>query len=317
MSLACPWCHKPFDFEGSIVRHATRVHKKRRYDYDLLVKHNGVVPKCACGCEQDVAYSQHFFGFNRFIHGHQQRDPDVLAAMLAGSVTADRELLSQRKKEWWTDPTNAEKQQKVKATWTTAMQRGHAVARTTPEYTANISNRMKEQWSSEWGQQHREYCKTQEFRDTVSANTKQAVDNDVIRDKLSRLASQNQANGKIGTNLTKRTWVLNPFTGVVEHFDSGWEVTLLNNAVARGIPIKRNSDVFIPYQDINGRSHRYVPDFVTLSGLTLIEVKGRMTDNDVLKLAAGEAHAQASSLSFVVFPSKSSMNDDALWQQIR
>jgi len=103
--VSCPWCDMSFSSVASVVRHASRAHGKDRRGYDLLVLHAGAVPKCECGCGQDTEYHTHDRKFNRFVRGHQSRDPSVLAAMVEGGRAAPQK--HKEKKEMAAPATTA------------------------------------------------------------------------------------------------------------------------------------------------------------------------------------------------------------------
>lgn len=317
----CPWCDKSFKSETSVVRHSSRIHLKGRYDYDLLIKHNDIIPKCGCGCGQDVEYSQHVNAFNRFVKNHQHNDVEIKKLMLDGSrkVQSDPDIkkrISQSVKKWWSEPKNADKAKKIIDRWFPALQKGHAVARKKKSYKDSLSHRLCNQWSNEWGIKMRDIFDTDEFRDKVSASVTEALASPDIREKLSKHAAKLQANGIIGPNMTKRSWMINPFIMKKEHLDSGWERLFLECAIDRNIAIVRNYDVFIQYEE--GKNKRiYVPDFVSLSGRTLIEIKGMKTLTDELKLSAGELYCNKNNLAFVVFSSiKQIKYDNESWEKI-
>lgn len=317
----CPWCDKEFELENSVVRHSSRVHGKDRREFDLKTKYGGVVPKCKCGCGQDVNYNYHEKAFNTFIRAHQQRVDEIRNKMIeAGRAIAKDEQECQRRSEsarsWWHDPNNAEHCKEIVRKWMTALHEGHRRASETPEYRNQLRESMITKWAGEWGDRQRELLSSPENRERVSSATKEALNNDEIREKLSQLASNNQAKGIIAVNRSKRSWVFNPFTGADEHCDSSWEVKLLNEAIRRNVPIKRNRDIIIGYTDEVGHHHNYVPDFVTLSNMTIIEVKGRKTQRDELKLLSGLDYCRDNHVNFVVFDSLSRLTSDELWNSI-
>ncbi len=63
----CPWCNVSKPLRG-LACHAGRVHGKESKELHLIVLHGGTLPKCACGCGQDVAWLQRRFG--AYLRGH-------------------------------------------------------------------------------------------------------------------------------------------------------------------------------------------------------------------------------------------------------
>lgn len=90
--------------------------------------------------------------------------------------------------------------------------------------------------------------------------------------------------GKIGPQAPYKTeWKMNPFTGKEEYMHSSWETRFLDQCIERGVPITKQHNVRIPYVDPNGQERIYIPDFLTLDGKMLYEVKGYTTDVDYEK----------------------------------
>ena len=55
---------------------------------------------------------------------------------------------------------------------------------------------------------------------------------------------------------------------------SSWETRFLDSCIELSIPVTKQHGIRIPYVDPNGVERTYVPDFITLDGKTLYEVKG-------------------------------------------
>jgi hypothetical protein len=87
--------------------------------------------------------------------------------------------------------------------------------------------------------------------------------------------------GKIGPQAPyKAEWKLNPFTGKEEYMHSSWETRFLDECIDKSIPVTKQHGIRIPYVDPNGLERTYIPDFLTLDGRTLYEVKGNETEVD-------------------------------------
>jgi hypothetical protein len=87
--------------------------------------------------------------------------------------------------------------------------------------------------------------------------------------------------GKIGPQAPyKAEWKLNPFTGKEEYMHSSWETRFLDECIERDMPVTKQHSIRIPYFDPNGLERVYIPDFLTLDGKTVYEIKGYETDND-------------------------------------
>jgi hypothetical protein len=236
----------------------------------------------------------------------------IAAGTAAAHDPEKRQKNSEALKRYWDNAGDEKK--KERGEMFTAARRAAGVYES-EHFRKAVSDAAKERWQVK-GDQYRETMRSQEFRDKVSVATKAALDNDESREMLSIRASRNQALGIIAPNRTKRSWMFNPFTGVDEHLDSGWERIVLEEAIRRNIPITRNKTIFIPYDDFEGKHHRYVPDFVTLSGKTVIEVKGMMTPIDAVKFSFAQVHCSNLGASFVVLDSTNACVSDSTWFSI-
>lgn len=78
----------------------------------------------------------------------------------------------------------------------------------------------------------------------------------------------------------------NPFTDKEERMHSSWESAFLDECVKHGIPVTKAHDLRIPYVGLDRSQHQYVPDFVDLEDGTVVEVKGHLSETDVIKLNA-------------------------------
>jgi len=198
------------------------------------------------------------------------------------------------------------------------MQEAARLAREDPDVRERVARGFKNFWKVPENREKMEKIfSTQEFRDRVSAGTKRAIDDlpQDVRDRMSERAADNQAYGVIGPNMTKRTWRRNPFTGEDEHYDSGWEVKFIDEAIRRNIPIKRNTTIRIKYIDPTSQKLKtYVPDFITLDERVVIEVKGMMTDGDRAKITALHEMCEETGQTAVVVSSLTQIGMDVTWE---
>lgn len=69
---ACLECGKVCVNRRSLGNHVARSHKELNGLQGYVLKHVifGVVPKCACGCLQDVAWHKTFYSYNDYVNGH-------------------------------------------------------------------------------------------------------------------------------------------------------------------------------------------------------------------------------------------------------
>lgn len=316
--IVCKECGIPINkklFAGHVKYHMT-------YEsYVLKWDHNNEHPLCKCGCGQKVNWHKKLKKFNVFIHGHQHNDESIRQLMIEGGRKPMNDPIIKQRiinklKDWWANDDNLEKRQKVIKIWSKAMREGHKKACVTQEYHDAISTAQKLRWESESGEKQRELMKTDEWKEKVSNATKIALSDPECRKVMSTKAAEHQMNGIIGPNMTKRFWELNPFIESLEHFDSGWEFEFLQEAIRRNIPIKRNKDIRIQYF-IDDIQRTYVPDFISLTGLSVIEIKGMMTKIDEIKISTAIEYFQNSNINFVVFKSLKEIHENnELWSLI-
>jgi len=114
-------------------------------------------------------------------------------------------------------------------------------------------------------------------------------------------AIQLQAEGKIGPQAPyKAEWVFNPFTQQDEYMHSSWETRFLQECIEQDHPVTKKHDIRIDYKDPNDVNHIYVPDFLSVSGSQLFEVKGQETPIDQIKYDAATSWCQQNDKEFCV-----------------
>lgn len=317
--ISCPWCSKRFDAETSVVRHSSRVHKKKRADYDLLIKYNNIVPKCKCGCKKNVKYNDKKKSFNTFIRSHQMNDPKVKNRMVATCIETAmkpdvRLRNSNNVKQLWKNDDYRLKHmsQRCDSTSSWSQNRKKSNERRSLAISKKMSIKMTNFWASPKGDELRSKCNTPEHKQLLSIRTKQALDDPTIRLKLSLNAIKNQSLGVIGPNQTMRSWLYNPFIGKEEHLDSSWERTFLLEAIKRNVPIKRCT-LAIPYIDENGDQRNTVPDFITVDGKVIVEIKGRKTPRDFLKIKSASLFCKNNFTKFVLVDTIKLLTSDHIW----
>lgn len=207
-----------------LARHVRKVHCMDWPDYEVKHLHGGVVPKCKCGCGQDLMWRKG--GFAEYVTGHSSRGVG--------------------------NPMFGKKGE----------QNPNTGKRRTGEMRERYAISTGERWKNDDDKFHSMF--TPEYRKKLSVHA------------ISLLEQ-----GKIGPQAPYRAeWKLNPFTGREEYMHSSWEARFLDECVERGVPVTKQHGIRIPYVDPNGLERIYVPDFLSLDGRTLYEVKGYETDTD-------------------------------------
>lgn len=225
-----------------LAPHVIRRHGVEFKDYLLQHELGGVPPKCKCGCGQDAPFSRsQGMRFLVYIHGHSARAEGRLTEESKQRIgEKNREHLGEMHRN---DPALGAAKSK------------QLCSGITPDVRKRSAKTNAENW-----------------RKPESAE-KRRLQSSRACDLLEQ--------GKIGPQAPYRAeWKLNPFTGREEYMHSSWESRFLDECVERGIPVTKQHGVRIPYADPNGQERTYVPDFMSLDGLTLYEVKGHETESD-------------------------------------
>jgi hypothetical protein len=234
-----------------LAAHVSSAHEIAYDSYLLKYEFGGVNPKCACGCGRDTPFSRsQGMRYLKYIHGHSARIEGRLTEESKARIgEKNRENLIRRAKE----KQDEYREQAV-------FMRGHI----TPEVRKRSAKTNSENW-------HKPESAEKRKRQT---------------DRACELLEQ----GKIGPQAPYRAeWKLNPFTGREEYMHSSWETKFLDECAERGVPVTKQHGVKIPYIDPNGHERTYIPDFLSLDGKTLYEVKGYETETDRSKFRAAMA----------------------------
>lgn len=73
-TMACKECNRLVANSANVLgRHIRAEHGLEWHDYLVKHEHNGVWPKCKCGCGEDVAAAKGNDGFRDFVKGHDSR----------------------------------------------------------------------------------------------------------------------------------------------------------------------------------------------------------------------------------------------------
>jgi hypothetical protein len=298
----CAICGLEFMSKVSLHKHCGRKHRINVREYTITYELNGIAPKCACGCGEDVNW---YKGTpKRFVHTHQTRDVELRKQMIEAGRSAARDP---EKRKITSD--------KLKLKWQNADWRAAAIERlkiarkfsfvgnkelySSEKFRQCMSDKMKKQWKSVWGAEQRLRCSKKPFRDKVSASVKVALSDPVVRQKLSEHAVSMVEQGIIGPNQTKRSSCVNVITGQAEYFHSDWEHVFFDHMSKVGTPVTKNHGIRIPYVFENVE-HIYVPDFQSLSDETIYEIKGRVIDVDAVKFTAAQKYCVLHGIEFIV-----------------
>ena len=80
---------------------------------------------------------------------------------------------------------------------------------------------------------------------------------------------------------------------------SSYETEFLRRCIEADMPTTKEHQIRIPYINSKGKSAKYVPDFVMYHLREVHEVKGKMDEDDDLKIAAAEAWCSVNGWTYV------------------
>jgi len=245
-----------------LAAHVNRSHNVGYEGYMLEFEYNGINPKCKCGCGNNTPFTRsHGMGFLSYIHGHSAR--------IEGRLTAE----SKRK--------IGEKNRKNMKRYMTENPE-HAKKKAKQMYSAiipEVRKRSAKTNAENWQKPH------------MAEKRKEAT----IR------AIELSEQGIIGPQAPFKTeWKFNPFTQQNEYMHSGWESRFLDECIEQDESVTKKHEIRIPYNDPNGVERTYVPDFLSISGSTLYEVKGQENDTDPLKYQAAISWCSQNDKKFCV-----------------
>lgn len=261
METVCKECDKEFASYESVLRHL-RAHKMTAQEYVLKWKHDGIYPRCLCGCGRQTQWNVGYRDFSRFVAGHAS----------VGRVKSDEEKskigtknAANMKKFMSRHPDIAQKRVELLCS-----------ASQTPEARQKRAEAVRRFWS-----------------DSPHANA--------LRKDCSERALVLLSQNKIGPRAPFKTqWKFNPFTGTEEYMHSSWETAFLDACIERKYPVTKEHGITIPYSHPDGTAHTYVPDFYAFEDNTLYEVKGQHDDVDLAKWMAAAAWCQSKGFIFQV-----------------
>lgn len=233
-----------------LATHVTRTHGLSFEDYLIEQEFGGIRPKCACGCGKDVPFSNsQGMRILTYIHGHSARAEGRLTEESKRKIG---EKNSRNLKEWYEE--NPEKK---------SLKNRQLCSGITPEVRKRSAKTNSKNWH---------------LPESTEKRQKQ------IDSAISLLGQ-----GKIGPQAPfKAEWINNPFTHEEEYMHSSWETRFLQECVKEKIPVTKKHDVKIDYIDPHNVQRTYIPDFVSLDGKKIFEVKGQETETDLTKYEAAK-----------------------------
>lgn len=228
--------------------HVIRSHNIDYSSYLLDYEYGGLNPKCECGCGFDVPFSRsHGMRFLKYIVGHTGR--------IKGRLTEEsKKRIGEKNRQ------NLKKMHENNPDLRIIKNR-QLISGITPEIRSRSAKTNSQNWKKTESQEKRK------------KQTDRAID---LLEK-----------GKIGPQAPYRAeWKMNVFTGNKEYMHSSWETRFLDECVSRNIPVTKQHGIKIAYTDQDNIEHVYIPDFLSLDGKVLYEIKGYETETDKKKRQA-------------------------------
>lgn len=68
--FTCETCSLEIQDKKELIAHFWHKHRQNGHITVLNFFHGGILPKCECGCGDDVVYSKHVQCYNKFLNGH-------------------------------------------------------------------------------------------------------------------------------------------------------------------------------------------------------------------------------------------------------
>lgn len=101
-------------------------------------------------------------------------------------------------------------------------------------------------------------------------------------------------------NGVKNIKISNPFTNRQEIMHSGWEEKFMNKCIDKNISATKIHGYKIKYFDLDlDKEREYWPDFFLEESSTIVEIKGRMKEDQCFKMNAAEKYCKENGLNYL------------------
>lgn len=163
------------------------------------------------------------------------------------------------------------------------------------EYRNNMSNILLDS-----------YKENPERKDKISQSLNDFWNSDSEKTRIARQNASLHATSLIERGIVgsaypyKSERKYNPFTLKEEFMHSSWETSFLDYCIQENIPVTKEHNIRIPYQDEQKHDHIYIPDFIGLKQKFIVEIKGRMSDVDKIKIKNLRQWAKENSYEVII-----------------
>ena len=302
MENICKECFETFDSEKSVARHL-RKHEITLQEYTLKWVHNGVVPKCKCGCDKNTNWNVALMNYTTFVHGHhafgrvksddeKRRIGEKNSANMVRFMKENPELGQIRNKQMRTGLTPEKEAKRIEASQ-------QAVANMSDEDRQRLSDLMKRRWDS--GEMLT--VKKKSVQTFLARSKAGEYDYTERNKKLSEVISKKYtdntwkfAKGFYESTKTKRGC----------YYRSSWELQFMKQLDEDDDVVDWQSEfTSIPYE-YAAAQHRYVPDFhvVRKTHHELVEIKPaalRSHPRNIAKQLAAERYCEELGWTYVAW----------------
>lgn len=271
--MKCKICNKDYNRLSS---HVSKTHNANYKDYLIEYEHNGVIPKCKCGCGEDAHFTKsQGMSFNDFIHGHSINVRPPLSEAARKSIGEKNKI--NMKRYYKNNPEAGMLKNKCLRSGITEESETRRIESTIKSYK-NMSKEDKQKFSD------RATLLWENSRDKMmiarieGAKTyKKRYENNEYdfterNKKISKTVSELYINGG-------QDWSRGKYTSTkvnkTYHYRSSWELMYMKELDNDSNVIKWDYEPFsIKYFD-GEKQRRYVPDFIveTKDKKLLVEVK--------------------------------------------
>lgn len=309
----CKLCNQRFNNQNSVRRHVGRKHPETSLR-DYIVQHElgGIHPTCECGCGAHVSFYKNKFG--RFVRGHMARVPHIRQQIVEGGrsvvdVPGFLEMERAQATALWRDETYKAKQaasrSDLTAPYNTTRHANLKKAHAEPELRRANSVRTAAWWQSVDGEAMRIHMASDEFKRICSEATRVALAAPETRKRLSDAVREAIRVGRFVPKSnwpnTKKGYVRNPTSGLEEWHESGWELEFSELLTRASVEYDRSSDLLrVPYVDGALIDRDYYPDYHLPAFALVVEVKGRLTEDDPYKFMTARRFYASIGLEYVV-----------------
>lgn len=283
----CSECNEVFSDPEGVRRHVKK-HGFTYQEYTLKWVYGGLVPKCKCGCNQETSWNVALKDYAEFVRGHhawgrKKSDDEKRRIGEKNSINMKQfmeehpEIATLRNQQMLAAHTPEVEARRIEAT-------REAYASMSNEDKQGFRDRAQRRWNAGEMVEAREKA-AETFRDRSQNGEYDFTERN---QKLSEAITKKYLEG--GFEWAKGKYV-SPKTDRTCYYRSSWELQLMKELDADPNVTDWESEfTSLPY-DLDGTTHRYVPDFHVVRGSKhqLIEVKPQTLRDTAMNEAKRQA----------------------------